>query len=706
MRTKQIIISLTLAGIVAIGATGFRLLVAPTQGSYIKDQVQINVNNASQQALDTVNGILCIISKTNYSDFSNKGAYLAQVDQNSCGMGGSDASQPALMQIVVDSTRENTSSPQLAKVWVRDSGQGGKQMLIEGKLSISASPTTLNPYGVFSFNYIGYEVGSDGQPILANQLMKGYISTSIANNGQAVLNYYELEKNSQTPRQFTFVNLGSESGYGKLSSDYNGTPITGNMAFNANYLANDFDGVGSNPAICYDRAQFTNNVYQYGLYRENGERLNHDSGFPIIYNGQQGWLGYYGLSLPGNLTPSNGDPITKRDNLTGSEVAGSLIVGNGRMQVQTAANKTLAQLAGAEMNLFPANGGPTAVVYWDSTTQQFMQTGTQNCDQNGCQTTQMTPTPVNLANYTNLGNMLNLSINGLGQGSFTQLPVSPAPTNTTPLIVWTSKIEKPNASANLALYCYNQCPVSDGNDNFNYANPAWDGSGGANQYLIYSFHPDITTSGGYMLYDYNNQAIQSSLTTPMVYVGMMTSVPVNPQTIFSGGVGTTYQWNSGQDQWNKFITFKSNTGIISDFQEPLSLAYTNSAGQQKFVEYQSFGSLQGIPGICFSMVTGLETQCGQNSSWQPAYFIPTGSVLSEVADSSKIYYVKQLAIGQTPNVISDPTQGALCQTELSNLLTNSASMTLPDANQWVAPSIGNEPVTDGKIKVINGVNQI
>jgi hypothetical protein len=171
-------------------------------------------------------------------------------------------------------------------------------------------------------------------------------------------------------------------------------------------------------------------------------------------------------------------------------------------------------------------------------------------------------------------------------------------------------------------------------------------------------------------------------------------------------VGTTYQWNSGQDQWNKFITFKSNTGLISDFQEPLSLAYTNSAGQQKFVEYQSFGSLQGIPGICFSMVTGLETQCGQNSSWQPAYSIPTGSVLSEVADSSKIYYVKQLAIGQTPNVISDPTQGALCQTELSSLLTNSASMTLPDANQWVAPSIGNEPVTDGKIKVINGVNQI
>lgn len=695
-----------MAGVIAIGTTGFRLMSAPTQGPYINDQVQLNVNNASQQSLDNANGILCIIAKTNYSNFTNGGAYLAQVDQNSCGMGGGSADQPSLMQITVDSSRENTNSPQITKIWVRG-GDSEKQMLIEGTLVITSSPTTLNQYGIFTFNYIGYELDENGQPILDKPMMKGYLSTSIGSNGQAVLNYYELEKENTTPKQFTFVNVGNDSGYGRLSSNYNGGIVTGNMAFNDTYLANDFDGAGGNPAICYDRANFTNNVYQYGLYNENGTRLNHDSGFPIIYNGQQGWLGYYGLSLPSSQTPSNGDPITKKNNTTGVEEPGTLIVGNGRMQIQTSANKTLAQLSGAEINLFsPTNASNAAVVYWDSSAQQFMQTGTRTCNEKGCQTTQMTATPLtNLSSYTNSGGTINLAINGLGQGSSTQLIASPAPNNASTLVVWTSKISKPTATAVIPLYCYNQCPISNGSGGFNYMNPAWDQSGGNNPYLVYSFNPDINATGGYMLYDPQGQAIQASMTSPMVYVGMMTSTPVDPSTIFGGAVSTTYQWSSGQDQWQKFITFKSDTGVISDFQEPLSLAYTNSAGQQKFVEYQSFGSLQGISGICFSLVTGLETQCGENTSWQPSYSIPTGSTLSEVANPGKVYYVKQLAIGQTPNVISDSSQKALCQSELSNLLTNSQSMVLPDDTQWVAPNIGTIPTTDGKIKVINGVNQ-
>ncbi len=706
MKQKQIIISLGLAGLVAVAATGFRLLAAPTQGPYINDQVQTNVNNASQEALNNVNGILCILSKTNYSLFTNQDPYLAQVDQNSCGM-SNDPGEPSLMQITVDSSRLDANSPQITKIWVRGGG-GDKQMLIEGKLTTKSSPTTQNRYGIFTFDYVGYQVNDSGQPT-GDPMMKGYISTSLGSSGQAELNYFEKEQGSTIPRQFTFVNVGNESGYGKLSLTFDGAPVTGNMAFNSTYLANDFDGAGGNPAICYDRANFTNNVYQYGLYNENGTRLNHNSGFPIIYNGQQGWLGYYGLSLQSSQTPSNGDSIIKKDNDTGVEENGTLIVGNGRMQIQTSANKTLAQLSGAEMNFFnTSNPSNAAVVYWDSGTQQFMQTGTRTCNENGCQTTQMTATPLtNLSSYTNGGNTINVAINGLGQGSSTQLIANPAPTNASTLVVWTSKIDKPTATDAIPLYCYNQCPVSNGSGGFNYMNPAWDHSGGANPYLVYTFNPNINITGGYMLYDPQNRPVEYTSQTPTVYVGMLTSTPVDPTTIFNGGVSTTYQWSSGQDQWQRFITFKSASGVISDFQEPLSLAYTNAAGQQKFVEYQSFGSLQGITGICFSLITGLETQCGANTSWQPSYSIPTGSALSEVANPSKIYYVKQLGIGQTPAVLSSSSaQYAACQSELSGLLTNSNSMTLPVESQWTNPNLGTAPTTDGKIKVINGVNQL
>ena len=44
--------------------------------------------------------------------------------------------------------------------------------------------------------------------------------------------------------------------------------------------------------------------------------------------------------------------------------------------------------------------------------------------------------------------------------------------------------------------------------------------------------------------------------------------------------------------------------------------------------------------------------------------------------------------------------------ELSDLLANSQSMMLPVEAQWINPNLGTAPTTDGKIKVINGVNQL
>jgi len=126
-------------------------------------------------------------------------------------------------------------------------------------------------------------------------------------------------------------------------------------------------------------------------------------------------------------------------------------------------------------------------------------------------------------------------------------------------------------------------------------------------------------------------------------------------------------------------------------------------GATFMLDYSGFGNLNGIPGKCVDMDSGLEAQCQNDPKirYVPAFVIPaaTAGVLTEVtADTTggtATYYVKPLELEQRMK-----KDDAGC----TGLTTT--SYTLPDINtDWTDPALGSEPTVTTAPAVIGGVVQ-
>ncbi len=169
-----------------------------------------------------------------------------------------------------------------------------------------------------------------------------------------------------------------------------------------------------------------------------------------------------------------------------------------------------------------------------------------------------------------------------------------------------------------------------------------------------------------------------------------------------------YTWETGLNDWNKFTVLQDAGGTVLKFDPPLQITYLHSQtdssapdykynGSKFFLEYAGFGNLQGIPGKCVNMDTGLETDCssgGDNSiQWVAAFTIPNGATAS---DGTNTYYIK--ALEKSQRMKQDP---AGC----SDLTASLVSYTLPTIADWVDPNIGEEPSVTTPPAVIGGIVQ-
>ena len=180
----------------------------------------------------------------------------------------------------------------------------------------------------------------------------------------------------------------------------------------------------------------------------------------------------------------------------------------------------------------------------------------------------------------------------------------------------------------------------------------------------------------------------------------------SPGKIYDGTIKTRYIWESGPQDWQKFITFKykeNGSNKLENFDAPMRLVYEDN-GTQKFLEYEGFGELNGIPGDCINPQTGKSVQCGGNTIFVPAYTIPTGTKLTRADDASKEFFVKQLEVGQTLTPLQGNTK-TTCVNALQTEVNNAASLTLPTSNGWSDPQVGNTPNVSNSPDVINGVTQ-
>jgi hypothetical protein len=167
-----------------------------------------------------------------------------------------------------------------------------------------------------------------------------------------------------------------------------------------------------------------------------------------------------------------------------------------------------------------------------------------------------------------------------------------------------------------------------------------------------------------------------------------------------------YTWETGPDSWNQFSVLKDGTGAFLTFEPPLQVKYVHHKpgspldGATFMLDYTGFGNLQGIPGKCVNMDTGLEAQCTSGSTirYVPAFVIPptqADGTLTKVTVDTTEYLVKPLELEQR---MKQDVGGcsALSVTPYD----------LPDlATEWTDPAIGTEPVITAAPAVIGGVVQ-
>jgi hypothetical protein len=193
-----------------------------------------------------------------------------------------------------------------------------------------------------------------------------------------------------------------------------------------------------------------------------------------------------------------------------------------------------------------------------------------------------------------------------------------------------------------------------------------------------------------------------------------------------------YTWETGPNNWNRFIGLKDSGNIFVNFEAPLQIKYVHHQpdaqmpdrvydGNTFMLEYGGFGQMNGIPSFCVNMDTGDKVDCSQSGGgsnsirWVPQFTIPSvqpagaplAGSLTEVTDSNNTkYFVKPLEIEQ--RMILDMTAGA-CNTLAS---TSFSGYSLPGIGVFAGDafftnaSAGNpEPAVSSAPAVIGGVVQ-
>ncbi len=387
-------------------ATNHTTLSAISGSDYATDPQSVYISERSTEAFGVINDILCIISNTKADDTTlmNSGTYTAQVNEKTCSSDrdnaggqssdGASASQATNYQYwTVNSYRADDSSAQIIAVWGHMEMYGGTdtttgkeskvKTVVVGRVVVSESASTTNPYGKFIFTFRIWPEGTDGHADLSGgettAIMKGFLAAVDDGSGQIVLKF-GIKSNS-SGAAFTESKLAtlyrasdgsSGSGTVELIEGFNKDAGAKKFSFDFNSTA-FLRGIAgdSTSEKCLDRASFDETVWRYNIYDSAGKRIPVNSGYPIKYTDTSsvnhfGWMGYWGLWLEG-ITASNisGKTVNKVDWSGGTEALTPRVafVSNGKLVKHTNASMALSSMHGV-----PFEWGT-----WDSTASKWIQ---------------------------------------------------------------------------------------------------------------------------------------------------------------------------------------------------------------------------------------------------------------------------------------------------------------------------------------------
>lgn len=731
---------------------------APAASSaYVTDEQFSHVEDATSEGIGQVNMIACIMSALRPDALVNQGDYIALVDKNKCDSdkrsstansgSTSDGAQAAADYVtaVVNSTRASNSDPMVVKTWL-DFAEEGMHQSIFVHISATQAPSDSNPYGLFRLDYCAKVEGVAGCP------SQGYLEG--ATDG---LNFYQIDTGDQGQETtaLRLVKAGATTGSGRLQKD---SPFE-NSAFTFGYDANLYRREDGNGQQCFSRDASDPgtglSVWRYGLYdADTGERVTRKSGFPIEFSagGQQynGYLGYYGLSLPADAMAAltSGSTVEKVDYSNGNSptrTSYTVLKSPGKLVKYTRKTRTLHEMDKIKFTTFVDNNassffaGATAntqyEIYWDDAAGHFVASGEMVCGSNGCQTSDLaSPQSVSLSYWSTRGGVQGWS-QSLGGEVFISLTGVSEPVNSAAVqVVYRQQDLVYPADLPTTLYCVQNCPTQASMQAF------FSGATTDSPYVPATFNNWAPTPAGSVV-TYGTDASTATLRDnasaavafgdaatysqfPMYSNGLRTGrlftqlsdaeCDVNSGTYCDWRVNDAdvyYQWETGPNAWNQFAAVKDSGGSFVVFDAPLQVtynvpsgaAYGQYAGKSIVLQYGGFGDLWGIPGVCVSRLTNAVVSCNdQSSRYVPSFVIPYDATLGQVSDGTKTYLVKwldrEIRFAQKPLSACD-----------SAGLTVPANVTLPTASDLKDPTdpsssvyIGAKPTVTSAPRVIHG----
>jgi hypothetical protein len=726
----------------------------PASSAYVTDAQNSHVEDATSRGIGQVNMITCIMGALRPDALVNEGPYNALVGMQKCdsekGSSSSDASAAdqavTYATATVNSTRTSNTDPMRARIWLDDPDSEGAAIFVN--MSASSPPTASNPYGVFRVDYCG---NMEGTP--------GCAFNGVLDGTAAGVSYFEREQGDGGggTKALRMTVASATSGAGSLHMDDGNNSSTFAFAYNADYYRRSDDG-GDQCFARDARDPATGlSVWRYGLYdATTGVRVERSSGFPIEYTHAgtkyQGYLGYYGLSLPpaAQSLLVNGDTVEKVDYSNGNSPTRTpftVVKAGGKLTKYTRHTRTLHEIdqikfqtfVGNEASSFFSGAQPNVQyeLYWDDAAGDFKVTAQMMCGQNGCSTQALgTVQSVSASFWATRGGIQAFS-QQLGGELFVNLqgvvmPVNPALVQ----VSYRSQDMVYPSELPAALHCLRDCPTA-----ASMAAYFGDGGGADSPFVsgtANNFQP--VAAGGVVNYssDAPNAMLVDGTAAPVVLAVSADALENSPQfrnglrtgKLFANladaecdlGSGTYcewrinnldvyYQWETGPNQYNQFAAVKNSGGAFVNLDPPLQVnyqvpqgaAYGQYAGQSIVLQYGGFGDLWGLPGICVSPQTNQEVPCdGGEARYVPSFVIPYDATLGRVTENGHIYLVKWLE----REIRFAHKNLAVCD---GAGLTVSSGMTLPTAGDLKNPSdpnsdiyIGTRPAVSAAARVIHG----
>jgi hypothetical protein len=725
----------------------------PSNSAYATDVQSSHVEDATSRGIGQVNMITCIMGALRADALVNDGAYNALVSMPKCdpeSRSSADANGTTGSQFAtatVNSTRASNTDPMRARIWLDDPESEGAAIFIN--LTASAAPTLANPYGIFRVDYCGNFEG--------DCIFNGFLDGSTSG-----VSYFEREQGDggggTKALRMTATSTTSGSGRLHLEDGNNANnSSTFSFAYNADYYRRSDDGGDQ----CFARdardPDTGMSVWRYGLYDSTtGARIERDSGFPIEYTNNgvkyQGYLGYYGLSLPpaAQSLLANGDTVEKVDYGNGNaptRTSFTVVKAGGKLSKFTRHTRNLRGVDGIKLTTFVGNeaagmyagaqANTTYELYWDEAAGDFKVTGVMNCSMNGCNNQTLPNSQAVAASFfaargiqgysQQLGGEVFVSLQGVGS------PVDSAAVQ----VVYRSQDVVYPSELPATLHCVRDCPTAA--SMAAYFSP---GSQAPSPYAGSTSNNFQPTQGAALVHysgDAANAMLLDGAAAPVVLNADPEQLQQSPQfrnglrsgKLFANladaecdvGSGTYcdwrvnnlevyYQWETGPNPYNQFAAVKNANGQFVNLDAPLQVsfavpqgaAFGTYAGKSIVLQYGGFGELYGLPGICVSPQTNAEVSCegGGDVRYVPSFVIPYSTTQGVVTADGTTYLVKwlerEIRFARKSLGVCDAAG-----------LTVPSGITLPTANDLKNPSnpdsdiyIGVRPAVAAAPRVIHG----